>query len=133
MTNILDQHFGIHAKALTVRSQRSELLASNIANAETPNYKARDLDFKSILSSEAKANDDSLGNTMLSTANGHIHDNEFSANTLYRVPNQSALDGNTVDPHMEHSQFTENAVRYQISLQLLNSKITGMLKALTGD
>jgi len=126
-----DSALGIHARALMVRSRRNELLASNIANADTPGYKARDIDFRAIL--------DSTGNpTGLRTT----HQNHLSlsgesgiagAELLYRVPNQPSLDGNTVDPDLEKAAFAENALRYNASLTFLDRKFKGLILALKGE
>jgi len=124
-----DNIFGVHAKALQLRSQRSELIASNLANADTPNYKARDLDFRSALANAQS----STG--MQATHAGHISHmrGNGTAATLYRVPNQSSLDGNTVDTHLEKANFSENALRYQTTLRFLNGKISGLMKAIKGE
>ena len=131
MSEILDKHFGISAKALNIWAQRSELLANNIANADTPDFKARDIDFQTVLQNQT--------NTMQQVFVKSTHRNHFgfsenssqvTAQTKYRVPLQPSLDGNTVDSQVEHSLFAENAVRYQISLQFLNSKISGLVRTL---
>jgi len=126
-----DSALGIHQQALAVRTQRTELLASNIANADTPGYKARDIDFKSTL---MNINNQSSGS--VSTTNAKHIRNEMGnsgAEVLYRVPNQSSLDGNTVDGQLEKSAFSENAIRYQASLSFLEGKFRGMLSALKGE
>ena len=126
-----DSALGIHQQALAVRTQRTELLASNIANVDTPGFKARDIDFKSTL---MNINHQSSG-SVLTTNSKHIH-NEMgsaSAEVLYRVPNQSSLDGNTVDGNLEKSAFSENAIRYQASLTFLEGKFRGMLAAIKGE
>jgi len=126
-----DSALGIHQQALAVRAQRTELLASNIANEDTPGYKARDIDFKSTLKN---INYQSTGS--VSTTNTKHIQNEMGnvgADILYRVPNQSSLDGNTVDGQLEKSAFSENAIRYQASLTFLEGKFRGMLAALKGE
>lgn len=125
-----DSALGIHAKALAVRSRRAELLASNIANADTPGYKARDIDFRAALS-QAQASAPALKTTNprhISTAQS-----EPAMETLYRVPNQSSLDGNTVDASLEKAAFAENALRYQASLGFLDGKFKGLKAALKGE
>lgn len=126
-----DSALGIHAKALTIRSHRAEMLASNIANADTPGYKARDVDFKSALS---QAQSQQAG-TLKSTHSNHISTStmQSSLQTMYRIPNQSSLDGNTVDSQLEKSAFADNALRYQASLQFLDGKFKGMMAALKGE
>lgn len=129
MSSIIDQAFGIHARALQLRSQRSELLASNLANADTPNFKARDLDFRNVLSAAQSET------RLATTAAGHIpvQGGGSAVHTMYRVPGQSSLDGNTVDSQVEQTKFAENAVRYRASLSFLNGKISGLMTAIKGE
>ena len=133
MSSITDRALGIHPQALEVASRRLELLASNIANADTPNYKARDIDFRAALSQAASEQ----GAARLAvTKPGHIplaSGAGSMAEAQYRVPNHAALDGNTVDSQMEHAAFAENAVRYQASLDFINSRLSGLRKALKGE
>ena len=126
-----DSALGIHQQALAIRSQRAEILASNIANADTPGYKARDIDFKSVLANVDTQNSGSLSRTNAK----HIQISTAGNNTevLYRVPNQSSLDGNTVDGLVEKSEFAENALRYQASLSFLDGKIKGLKAAIKGE
>lgn len=126
-----DSALGIHQQALSLRTSRTEMLASNIANADTPGYKARDIDFKATLANL----DAGAGGSLKTTNSKHIQLNTTEANTetLYRVPNQSSLDGNTVDEQLEKSAFAENAMRYQASLTFLEGKFKGMLAALKGE
>ena len=129
MPSSVDRIFGVHAQALQLRARRGELIASNLANADTPGYKARDLDFRAAL-------DTAQSSTALqSTHAGHINGSARggTATTLYRVPNQSSLDGNTVDTQLEQTKFSENAVRYQTTLRFLNGKISGLMKAIKGE
>jgi flagellar basal-body rod protein FlgB len=129
MPAIIDQALGIHARALELRSRRGELLASNLANADTPNYKARDLDFRKALS-EAQSS-----TQLATTAPGHIATQGGNADpqAMYRVPNQSSLDGNTVDSQIEQTRFAENAVRYRASLRFLSGRISSLMTAIKGD
>jgi len=129
MPTIIDRAFGVHAEALQLRARRGELLASNLANADTPNYKARDLDFRAALSTAQAAT------TLTTTHAGHLRaqGGGGSAQTLYRVPGQPSLDGNTVDTQIEQSKFAENAVRYRTSLSFLSSKIHGLMTAIKGE
>ncbi|MDQ7015107.1 MAG: flagellar basal body rod protein FlgB [Gammaproteobacteria bacterium] len=126
-----DKVLGVHEKALYLRSQRTAILASNIANADTPNYKAKDIDFRSILSQSKQT-------AALPLAHNnprHISNSNrsFSAALQYRNPNQASLDGNTVDPQLEKAAFSENSVRYQATLQLLGGKFKGLLTAIKGN
>ncbi len=133
--NTLDNYFGLNAQSVLARSKRAETLASNIINADTPNYKAKDLDFNNILNSNKNV---SLFKrvSVNTTHTAHITTNKnnlFSSQTKFRIPEHSSLDGNTVDPHVEKSKFAENAVRYQISLSMLNNKIQGLISTLRGE
>ena len=132
--NILDNYFGLNAQSVLARSKRAEILASNIINADTPNYKAKDLDFSSILGANSKT---AVKPVMIQASHsGHIThgaNNTFSLQTKYRIPEHASLDGNTVDSHVEKGKFAENAVRYQISLSFLNNKIQGMINNLKGE
>ncbi|HWK74562.1 MAG TPA: flagellar basal body rod protein FlgB [Povalibacter sp.] len=131
----LDTYLGVHAAALKVRSQRTEVLAANLANADTPNYQARDIDFKSAL---AAASGGKTGGVHLATTSaGHIGaatvNGTPTADLKYRVPLAPSLDGNTVDTQLEQAAFAENAVRYQATLTFLNAKFRGLLTAITGQ
>ncbi len=121
---------GIHPQALVLREQRGEILASNMANADTPGYKARDLDFQSVLKktmpTELK---------LVTTERGHIAPNPppwLEASLLYRNPNQPSIDGNTVEPQVEQAKYAENAVQYSASLRFINGKFGGLITALKG-
>lgn len=132
---IIDNHFGISAQSVLVRSKRAEVLASNIINADTPNYKAKDIDFASILNSNNSVG--SIKPVSIVTSHGnHISagpENSYASQTKYRIPEHASLDGNTVDSHVEKGKFAENAVRYQISLTMLNNKIQGLINNLKGE
>lgn len=110
--------FGIHGAALELRSQRIGMLTSNIANAATPGYKARDLDFASAL--EAR-----LG--------GKSSTQSITDNTRYRVPVMPSLDGNTVELANEQIAFAENAVAYSATLSFVESKVENVKRALKGE
>jgi len=124
---------GIHETALYVRAKRSSVLSSNLANSDTPNYKARDIDFKEVLHNAAGMQ--TTGS--LKTTNGkHIQPGGYdakSAELLYRHPLQPSVDDNTVDAQMEKAKFAENAMQYQTSLNFLTGKIKGLTKALKGE
>lgn len=126
----LDKAFGIHPQALQLRARRSEVLAANLANADTPGYKARDIDFRAMLS-------DAMPVTRLQTSHErHIQPDPGlvpAANVLYRQPMQASLDGNTVDTQIEYSNFASNTLEYQTSLRFLNGKIKGLMLALKGQ
>lgn len=126
--SLLQDPFGIHAQALTLRSMRSTVLAANIANADTPNYKARDIDFKSLLSGN------SVGELRMSDRD-HIQSayGEQGGDLLYRIPTNPSLDGNTVEIDTEQGMYADNAMRYQATLTFLNSRIKGIKTALRGE
>jgi len=125
-----DSALGIHQKALAFRSQRAEVLASNLANADTPGYKARDIDFKTALEN---VNSGSNGLSRTNAKHIQISTTVNSTDVLYRTPTQSSLDGNTVDGLREKSAFAENALRYQASLTFLDGKFKGMMAAIKGE
>ncbi len=126
----LDKLFGIHATALALHGRRAEILAGNLANADTPNYRARDLDFKAILSG---ASEDFL--PLARTRGAHLPgSDEVAGGALqYRIPQQPSIDGNTVDTQMEKSEFLRNAMQYQASLRFLNGRISSLKLAISGQ
>lgn len=126
----LDSVFGIHEQAVRLRARRAEVLASNMANADTPGYKARDFDFNAMLRDELQR-----PVRLASTHRHHIHVDRgtvASSQMGYRVPQQPSLDGNTVEIEREQSAFSENAMRYEASLRFLDSKLKGLLRAVKG-
>ncbi len=128
----LDRLFGVHPQALIMRSRRSSVLAANIANVDTPNYKARDIDFKEVMSRQVQP--PSIRIERSNPAHIALPSNITTTAALkYRIPQQASLDGNTVESQVEQGQFAENAVRYQASLTFLNGKTRSMLKALSGE
>jgi flagellar basal-body rod protein FlgB len=134
MANSIDNFLGIHAQALGLESRRAQLLAANLANADTPNFKARDLDFKAALAQAGGSAAAAL--PLRATQGAHISTAAGTDNDpalLYRVPLAPALDGNTVDPQLEQASFAENAVRYQATLTLLNARLRGLMTAITGQ
>lgn len=132
MALTIDNAFGIHEKALHLQSRRAQLLAQNLANSDTPNYKARDIDFKSALQSVTNGNMPTL---LTTTQSSHIQPQEMfmGVETLYRQPMQSSLDGNTVEPHVEMAEFTENSMRYLMTLRIMSGRINSMLSAIRGE
>ncbi|MBR9649648.1 flagellar basal body rod protein FlgB [Thalassovita aquimarina] len=121
-------HLNVHAQALQLREQRNGVLASNIANAATPGFKARDIDFTTALN-------EAIGNSEMAVTNaGHIPvAGNGGNNMLYRDPTMTSLDGNTVELSVEQMEFAENTLRYQSSLEFLNSKIRGLHQAIRGE
>lgn len=129
MTINFDKALGIHQQALLVRQQRTEVLAANIANADTPGYKAREIDFRSALQS---AGVDSVA--MQRTHGVHLSINQSDPDYLqYRVAEQPSLDGNTVDIQQEKAAVADNSVRYQATVTFLSRKFSGMVNAFRGE
>lgn len=131
-----DQALGIHEQALNFRAKRAEVLANNIANADTPNYKARDVDFSSVLASQAQKTSGTAfalerTNTQHIAADGF--DESADGTLKYRVPSQPSLDQNTVDAQIENSNYAQNAVDFQASFTLLNNRFKGLLTAIRGE
>ncbi|WP_295399249.1 flagellar basal body rod protein FlgB [uncultured Thiocystis sp.] len=132
MSLSLDKAFGILPASVKLQDRRSELLASNLANADTPNYKSRDYDFRGAL---AAIEGRGKGLALAQTQSNHLPlPGQPDANTvpdmLYRIPAQPALDGNTVDPQLERAAFAENALHYQSTLEFLNRRVSGIRAAL---
>ncbi len=134
----LDKFFGISQQALKIHSRRAEVLAGNLANADTPGYKARDIDFKAALQQVKNG----MGDVSLRTTNpNHINSAGTSPGRIddvlgemkYRIPSQPSLDGNTVDSLKEKAAFMENALLYQTNLQFLGGKIKHLKSALKGE
>lgn len=122
--------FSHHEQALKLRAFRNEILSSNIANADTPHYKARDFEFTSAL---REAGDDRLRLRRTSELHQAARDaNGQPVDVKYRVPTQPTLDGNTVETDLEQARFAENTVRYRASLSFLNGSINGLRYAIKG-
>lgn len=125
-----DKALGIHPQALALREKRSETLASNLANADTPGYKARDLEFQSVLKQAMPA-----AVSMEKPRPGHLSPGQqlLGGRMMYRNPQQASLDGNTVETQIEHAKFSENALQYQASLRFINGRISGLMTAIRGE
>ena len=126
----LDPLFGLHAQSLAVQRQRMEVLAANIANADTPHYQARDIDFAKVLASQQQAAQGAAATGQPESAAS------AAASTpplVYRVPLQPSVDGNTVDEQVEQGAFADAAMHYQASLSFLNGEVKGLLTAITGS
>ncbi|MES2823668.1 MAG: flagellar basal body rod protein FlgB [Pseudomonadota bacterium] len=133
MTISFESALGIHESALRVRGQRAAVLASNLANVDTPNYKSRDLDFKQMLNqktSEATYFGAQTTNARHISASAIFSED---ADVLYRTPQQPSIDGNTVEDQIEHAEYMKNALAFQASFQFLNSKFQGLRTAIRGD
>ena len=128
----IDKVFGVHENAMHLQGRRAQLLAQNLANSDTPGYKAKDIDFKQALKSVANGN---MQTPLKATQSGHIQPKGFfmGVESMYRQPTQSSLDGNTVEPHVEMGEFTENSMRYLMTLRFMSGKINGMLSAIRGE
>lgn len=117
--------FGIHGAALTLRSERMGVIASNIANAATPGYKARDIDFNAALDARVAA--ERSGGAASDPRTG------LSTGMVYRRPTMPTLDGNTVELNREQVAFAENAVAYSATLAFVQGKVNTITRALTGE
>ncbi|MBK1734832.1 flagellar basal body rod protein FlgB [Halorhodospira abdelmalekii] len=129
----LDQAFSTHENALRLRGERHELLASNIANADTPNYKARDMDFRTAMREATAPSAQPLRVTHSQHLQPPSSVTAGDPKSLYRVPHGAALDGNTVEMHVEQAKFAENAINYQATLEFLNSRIRSLTSAIRGE
>ncbi len=126
-----DQAFGIHEQALKLRAKRAEVLAGNIANVDTPGYKARDFDFNAMLKQEVNTTQ-----RLATTNSRHIQaatDIVPPSQMGYRVPSQPSLDGNTVDSQLEHAAFASNALEYQASLRFVSGTVKTLKTAINGQ
>ncbi len=134
MSDRIDELFRFHQTALNLRAVRQELLASNIANADTPNYKARDIDFASALQSALQGEGAAL--PLSTTAAAHLDgasgQTVMGAPVQYRIPTQPSADGNTVEMDTERAQFADNALRYEASVRFISDKARDVLSALQG-
>ena len=126
--NMIDNALGVHAQALGLRSKRMEVLARNIANADTPHYKAKDIDFRSVLK---QTREDALQ----TTSNMHmaLPMEESLGGEKYRIPFNAAFDGNTVELNVEQAKFGQIAADYQATLNILENRVSGIRRALRGD
>lgn len=136
MRNLLDNAIRAHESALNVQAQRQQLLASNIANADTPNYKARDLDFRAALGSAIQGRLQPLA--LANTSRGHLPLNganggPFDSFVGYRQEHQSAVDGNTVDMDVERAAFAQSSIHYEASVTFINGLLSGMRRAISGQ
>jgi flagellar basal-body rod protein FlgB len=143
----IDPLFGMHADALAIQQKRMGVLAANLANADTPNFQARDLDFAKMLAKEqgASTSNGSLlpvstqdAGSLATTSALHIATSTPAAATHdpslpYRVPLQPSVDGNTVDAQVEQGKYLDAAMHYEASLTFLNGQIHGLLTAITGQ
>lgn len=131
MISKLDNALNYHHTALNVRAARQELLSSNVANADTPNFKARDIDFSSVLNDALSSKTAKTGLTTTSpmhlTSGSH---NSIVEQAQYRIPLQPSADGNTVDMDAERARFADNSIKYDAGLTFINGDIRGILSAI---
>lgn len=125
---LVDRLLSTSPAALSILSQRTELISANLANADTPGYKAKDIDFRDALAAVSGSREG-----FVTTDKNHIGSAQYDNSIRYRVPSQPSLDGNTVETDLEHSAFMENSIRYQASLNFIDSRIKLMLLALRGE
>jgi flagellar basal-body rod protein FlgB len=133
MSISFESALGIHESALRLRGQRAGVLANNLANIDTPNFKARDLDFKQLLNQQTAASNSfnlqATNDRHIATATDFGDDPEL----LYRTPQQPSIDGNTVEDQIEHAEYMKNTLAFQASFQFLNSKFQSLKTAIRGD
>lgn len=125
-----DNALGIHPSAINFRAQRAEVIANNLVNADTPGFKARDLRFADVMKSAITP-----AVTMRSTRSGHMAGKLASPSSelLYRTPLQPSIDGNSVNPETEQTNYMRNAIEFQASFTFLNSKFRGLSNAIRGQ
>lgn len=130
-----DAALGVHPAALKLRAQRTEVLSNNIANADTPNFKARDIDFKTALAEQTRTagNDPAALRTTSTRHIGSPGAGGGQPELLYRTPEMPSLDGNTVDGHVEQAEFANNTLQFMASLRFVNGKFKGMMTAIKGE
>jgi len=136
MVDRLEQHIGFYRNALNVRTQRQELLASNIANADTPHFKARDLDFKAALGMALGRAGSAAPLDLARTSAQHLGDTAsrpFGAAIRYRTEFQGAVDGNTVNMDVERAAFAENTLHVDALITLINRRFRGLETAIKGQ
>ncbi|HRB20961.1 MAG: flagellar basal body rod protein FlgB [Nitrosomonas sp.] len=128
-----NKELDLYHQALNLRVARQELLSSNVANADTPNFKAKDIDFSSVLREKLALTTNTTKVGLITTSSGHISTDPtgiLEGNLLYRVPLQPSADGNTVDMNMERTQFADNAIKYDVIITLLNDNFNDLSLAL---
>lgn len=130
-----DNLFGIHSRALNLWQRRSEVLANNLANADTPGYLARDIDFRKALSAAGGTSGASGNLALQTTSPGQIGSSsaQSGAPLEYQVPSQPSMDGNTVDEQVQQADFAANSVHYQASLSFITAQIHMLRTAITGQ
>lgn len=134
MTSRIDDALKFHQTALSLRASRQELLASNIANADTPNYKAKDIDFASALQGALSGSTAKL--PLAGTSSRHLSgttgESVMGTPVMYRNALQPSADGNTVDMDVERAQFADNALRYEASVNFISAQVKAVITAIQG-
>ncbi len=127
-----DQALGIDEQALKLRTQRAEVLANNLANADTPGFKAQDINFRAVLQQQMGMQE---GLEAVKTDKGHMSISSAGANgeLMYRNPSQPSIDGNTVESQTEIVEYTKNALDFQASFLMLNNRLKGLVSAIKGE
>lgn len=123
---------GTYESALKLRTKRAEVLSGNLANTDTPNYKARDFDFQKALTAQTSGTN---GGRLMATKRGHMQPFTHlgGEGLLYRTPSQPSIDGNTVDDHIEHAEFMANSLEFQTAFTILNGRFKGLMSAIKGE
>lgn len=133
----LNAYLGIQPEALQLQSRRMDVLANNLANVDTPNYKARDIDFQTALAAATGASNGAGQPVSLETTSprdiGSASGGGYSPTLKYRVPLAPSLDGNTVDAQLEQAAFADNAIHYQATLTFISSSLRNLMTAITGS
>jgi flagellar basal-body rod protein FlgB len=128
------QALGTSEPALRLRAQRAEVLSANLANADTPNYKARDFNFHAALQNvQQQQTSSGLHTTQIRHLDGGLPNLPGGSPLSYRTPTQPSVDGNTVDEHLEHAEFMQNSLEFQTAFTLLNSRFKGLISAIRGE
>ena len=125
-----EKALGVHEPALNLQSRRTQMLAANLANADTPQYKARDLDFQAAL--RAATGEDN-GPLVLTNARHLQPEGAGTSDPLYRTPSMPSIDGNTVEEHIEMAEFTDNSMRYLTSLRVIGGRFQTLSSAIKGQ
>lgn len=126
---------GVYESALNLRADRASVLSTNLANADTPGFKARDIDFQSELNKQMGV-DPGSQLAMKASREGHVgfaNGAQLPSEKLYRVPLQPSIDGNTVEEQVEHAEFMKNSLEFQAAFTMLNSRFKGLTKAIRGE
>ena len=129
--NSIGEYLDVHSTALAVRARRNKILASNIANAATPHFKARDIDFQHEIRKAVGNGKSAIKVTNVEHIQASLRGP--TSELLYRDPVNASRDGNTVEMNVEQMEFSENVIRYQTSLTFLNNKISGLMSAIRGE